>query len=197
MNISIMLLGLVILAVFYFLSIYNKFVTIKTRIKASIQEIGNQLKRQADLIPNLIASVKGYMKHEKAIFADITQARKMIVSAVEAGNAQKMVNASTQITKALAPIRAVFESTPQLQAAGTVSKLMEELRDTADKVMYSRRTLIDLTADYNTMTAVFPSNLVAQVFKFKVEPGLKMPEEAEKETTEVKKEELKTPKVEL
>lgn len=187
----------VALIIVWLFATYNKFVTIKTRIKASIQEIGNQLKRQADLIPNLVESVKGYMKHEKAIFEDITEARKMIVSALKTGNAQKMVEASVAASRALAPIMAVFESTPQLQAAGPTTKLMDELRDTADKVMYSRRTLIDLTADYNVMVIALPSKLIAVLFSFKQEPGLKMPAGAEAEATEVKKEELKTPKVKL
>jgi LemA protein len=179
----------------YFWSLYNHFVTIRTRIKASIQEIGNQLKRQADLIPNLVASVKGYMKHEKTIFKELTEARKQVVKVIDAGDTQKMIEASTRLQNALMPIRAVFESTPQLQAAGPTGQLMEELRDTADKVMYSRRTLIDLTADYNIMLVRFPSNLVGKMFRFKAEPGLKMPEEGESLT--VKKEQLKTPKVEI
>jgi LemA protein len=197
MNILWIILGAVGLLVVYFISAYNKFVTLKTRIEASIQEIGNQLKRQADLIPNLMESVKGYMKHEKKIFSDLTEARKMIVDAVKKGNAQDMVNASVRASQALAPIRAVFESTPELQAAGPTSKLMDELRDTADKVMYSRRTLIDLTADYNILMVRFPTNVVASVFNFSKQPGLKMPVGAEEETTQVTKEELKTPKVDL
>jgi LemA protein len=90
----------------------------------------------------------------------------------------------------------VFESNPQLQAAGTVTQLMEELRDTADKVMYSRRTLIDLTADYNIRLAIFPSNVIAKAFNFVPEKGLIMPEEGEAATT-VKVEELQTPTVKL
>jgi len=191
------ILGLIALIAVYLFSTYNKFVTTKTRIKASIQEIGNQLKRQADLIPNLVESVKGYMKHEKQIFKDLTEARKMIVSAVKQGNPQKMVDASIAASRALAPIQAVFESTPQLQAAGPTTKLMDELRDTADKVMYSRRTLIDLSADYNIMVVTFPSNLIASIFGFKQEEGLKMPAEVEAEATEVKSSEVKTPKVKL
>ncbi|MCX6726051.1 MAG: LemA family protein [Candidatus Shapirobacteria bacterium] len=179
----------------YILSLYNQFVTIKTRIKASIQEIGNQLKRQADLIPNLVSSVKGYMKHEKTIFDELTNARKEIIKVVDSGNTQKMVDASARLENALAPIRAVFESTPQLQAVGPATQLMEELRDTADKVMYSRRILIDLTADYNIKIVTFPSNLVAKIFGFKEEAGIKMPEEGE--SLSVSKEQLKTPKVEI
>jgi LemA protein len=176
-------------------STYNSLVAQKTRIRASIQEIGNQLKRQAELIPNLMASVKGYLQHEQEIFAKITQVRQLILAATGTGKAQEMINASSQLQAALAPIRAVFESNPQLQAAGTVTQLMEELRDTADKVMYSRRTLIDLTADYNIRLAVFPSNLVGKMFGFQLEEGLTVPEE--KEFLSVKAEELQTPAVKL
>jgi len=193
-GLTFLIIALVVIGL-YIWSLYNQFVTIKTRIKASIQEIGNHLKRQADLIPNLVASVKGYMKHEKTIFTELTEARKQVMKVVDSGNTQKMIDAGSRLQSALAPIMAVFESTPQLQAAGPTTQLMEELRDTADKVMYSRRTLIDLTADYNVKLAVFPSNLVGKLFGFKSEAGLKMPEEGESLT--VGKEQVKSPKVEL
>ncbi len=182
------------LAALFVWSNYNWFVTAKTRIKASVQEIGNQLKRQADLIPNLIESVKGYLKHEKEVFEDLTSARRGVMSALEKGQAGDLVKASENLEKAFAPIRAVFESNPQLQGAQTTGKLMDELRDTADKVMYSRRTLIDLTADYNAKRLVFPSNFVAQMFHFEEEAGLETPvagthlkvTEKETETPQVK-----------
>ena len=179
----------------YIWSLYNQFVTIKTRIKASIQEIGNQLKRQTELIPNLVASVKGYMKHEKAIFDELTEARKEVMKTIDSGNPQKLIDAGTRLQSAIAPIKAIFESTPQLQAAGPTTKLMDELRDTADKVMYARRTLIDLTADYNIKVVTFPSSLVAGLFKFAQEPGLKVAEEGEH--LEVNTEETEAPKVDL
>jgi len=186
----IVVLGVVIL---YVWSLYNQFVTIKTRIGASIQEIGNQLKRQTDLIPNLTATVKGYFKQEKEIFAMITEARKTVLEALKTTDAQKLIDAGEKMQQALAPIRALFESTPQLRSAEPTVKLMDELRDTADKVMYARRTLIDLTADYNIKIVTFPSNLVAKIFGFKPEPGLKTPTGGEH--LEISSEELKTPKV--
>lgn len=189
------LIVLAVIVAFYIWSVYNQLVTIKTRIKASIQEIGNQLKRQADLIPNLVVSVKGYLKHEKAVFDELTEARKTIMKVVDSGDPQKLIDVSQRLQSALMPIRAVFESTPQLQAAGPTTKLMDELRDTADKVMYSRRTLIDLTADYNIKMVTFPSNLVAKVFGFKQEVGLKTPGEGE--YLQVSGSETKTPEVKL
>ena len=190
----VLLVGMVIIGG-YIWSLYNRFVTIKTRIRASIQEIGNQLKRQADLIPNLVASVKGYMKHEKTIFDELTEARKAVMEVVGTQDSQKLIEAGARLASALVPIRAVFESTPQLQAAGPTSKLMDALRDTPDKVMYSRRTLIHLTADYNIKVVTFPSDLVAKLLGFKPEPGLRVPEEGEH--LAVEKEAIKTPRVDL
>jgi len=189
------LIGILAFIGIYVWLLYNQLVTIKTRIGASIQEIGNQLKRQADLIPNLIAAVKGYFKQEKEIFSLITEAREAVLEALKTSEAQKLVDASEKLQRALTPIHALFESTPQLRSAEPTIKLMDELRDTADKLMYARRTLIDLTADYNIKIVTFPSNLVARVFGFTAQPGLKTPLEGEH--LEVREEEIKTPKVQI
>ena len=190
-----LILVVLVALVLYLVSIFNKFKTIETRIKASIQEIGNQLKRQAEMIPNLIASVKGYMKHEQKALDKITEARKSILSALQGNNAKDLVAAASQLNQALPAIQAVFESTPELQAAGPTRQLMDELRDTADKVMYSRRLVIDLTADYNVRRVSVPSNIIANMFKFEEQPGLITPEKGEH--VEVGMGETKTPKVDL
>ncbi|EKE12538.1 MAG: LemA-like protein, partial [uncultured bacterium] len=83
MSLLLILVGAAVLVVVYLFTTYNKFVTTKTRIQASIQEIGNQLKRQADLIPNLVESVKGYLKHEKDVFEMLTQARTQVLKALK------------------------------------------------------------------------------------------------------------------
>ena len=190
----ILLVVLVVIAL-YVWTVYNKFVTTKTRIRASIQEIGNQLKRQADLIPNLVDSVKGYMAHEKDIFTSLTEARKAILNATAANDPQMMVDASAVAQRTLGKFQALMESTPEIKAVGAVTQLMSDLRDTADKIMYSRRVLIDLSADYNIMVVTFPSNIVANIFHFTAEKGLTTPEEGEH--LEVSEEEMKTPKVEM
>ena len=170
-------LSLIVLTLVYIVSVYNSLQTFQTRIKASVQEIGNQLKRQAELIPNLVESVKGYLRHEKEIFAKLIEARKRVEAAVKSGSAQKMIEAQDLVNQALGSLRVVVESTPEIKGAEVVKKLMDELRDTADKVMYARRTLIDLIADFNQKLVVFPSNLVAKIFGFKEKQGLKMPSE--------------------
>lgn len=192
------LLLVVILAVIivgYVIATYNKFQTIKTRIKASIQEIGNQLKRQADLIPNLQASAKGYLKHEKGIFKQITDARKQVTSALKSRAPQKMVEAASAVSQLLPSLKIAVEDTPELKAEKTITKLMDELRDTADKVMYARRTLIDLTADFNRMVVTIPSNIIAGLFNFKEQPGLKTPDEGEH--VSVSSKDTKSPKVSI
>jgi len=191
----LLIIGLLVVIGFWIVSTYNFFVSSKARIKASVQEIGNQLKRQASLIPNLESSTKGYLKHEKKIFADLTDARRAISSAVKSGDVQKMADAGSQLASILPSIRVAVEDNPELKASGVVSKLMDELRDTADKVMYARRLVIDLTADYNVKRVSVPSNIVANMFKFDELPGLITPEKGEH--VEVKDEELETPKVKL
>lgn len=193
-----MFIALIVFAVFvivYIFGTYNKFQTVKTRIEASIQEIGNQLKRQIDLIPNLESSVKAYLKHEKDIFTKLTEARKQITSAVKEGTPQKMIEAASKLQELLPRLTIAVEDNPELRAQEPVKKLMDELRDTADKVMYARRTLIDLAADFNRMLLTVPSNIIGNLFGFKKQEGLKTPKEGEH--LEVKPEEMKTPKVDL
>lgn len=174
---------------------YNFFVSSKARIKAAVQEIGNQLKRQASLIPNLESSAKGYLKHEKGIFKELADARKAVNKAVESGEVQKMVDAGSKLAEILPRLQVVVESNPQIKGADVVTKLMDELRDTADKVMYSRRLVIDLTADYNVRRVSVPSNIVATIFKFEELPGLITPEKGEH--VEVGGKDVETPKVDL
>jgi LemA protein len=186
MNITMILLVSVILLALWVVSVYNFFVTSKTRVKASIQEIGNQLKRQADLIPNLEASVKGYLKHEKSILEMLSEARKLL---------SKGQDATKQISEVLPKLQVVVESNPELKANTVVSDLMGELRDTADKVMYARRLMIDLTADYNVKRVTIPTNIVANLFKFEELKGLETAEIGEHLT--VNASEMKSPKVNL
>lgn len=184
-----------VLIVVWIISTYNFFVSSKARIKAAVQEIGNQLKRQADLIPNLESSVKGYLKQEKDIFKALTDARKHVEAAVGSGNLQKMADAGSELASVLPRLQIAVEDNPEIKSDNVVTRLMDELRDTSDKVMYARRLVIDLTADYNVRRATFPTNLVAQMFKFEEQKGLITPEEGEH--MEVSSSETKSPKINL
>ena len=186
MSLPVILLIVLGLVVFYVIGVYNDLVSLRARIKASVQEIGNQLKRQAELIPNLEESAKGYLKHEKDILKMLADARKL----VDAGK-----DASDKLAEVLPKIQVVVESNPQLKGTDVVTNLMGELRDTSDKIMYSRRTLIDIAADYNIKLATFPTNLVANTFGFQSEKGLETPTAGEFLT--VSASDTKTPKVSL
>jgi len=189
------LIAILVVLLIWGISTYNFFVSTKTRIGAAIQEIGNQLKRQFELIPNLEASVKGYLKHEKSIFDELTEVRKIISKAIDSKDAKTMAEAGKAISDVLPKIQVVVENNPEIKASDVVSDLMNELRDTSDKVMYARRLLIDLTADYNVKIVSFPSNIIAGMFGFKKEKGLETPETGDSfKTTES---EMKTPKVDL
>lgn len=189
------LLAVLVILIFWVISVYNFFVTSKTRIGASIQEIGNQLKRQSELIPNLVSSAKGYLEHEKGIFEELTNARRAISSAVDSGNLKKMADAGKMLSEVLPKIQVVVESNPEIKGSEVVKNLMEELRDTSDKVMYARRLLIDLTADYNVKRVTFPSNIIAGMFNFEKLAGLDTPVDGDE--LKVSSEDMKSPKVNL
>lgn len=192
-----MIFGLVILLViiFYLVSFFNSLKTTQVHITASIQEIGNQLKRQASLIPNLIESAKSYLKQEKGIFETLTSARKGIESAIQNQSGKNIEEAQQLISKALSSIKVIVESNPEIKSAGIISNLMDELRDTSDKIMYSRRTLIDLTADFNTKISTIPGIWIAPLMGFQPQKGLETPISGD--FTKVSESDTQTPKVDL
>lgn len=192
-----MIIPIIIIAaiLLYLVAFYNGLKTTEVHINASIQEIGNQLKRQSQLIPNLIESVKGYMKHEKGIFEDLTSARKMIDKAIDSTDPKAIDKAQELLTKTMGSLKVIAESNPQIMASNLVGNMMEELRDTADKIMYSRRTFIDLSADYNMKISTIPGVWLAPLFGFQKKAGLETPNT--KDMTTVSENETKNPEVKL
>jgi len=192
----LLIIGIVVVGVLLWgITTYNFFVSSKARIKAAIQEIGNQLKRQADLIPNLESAAKGFLKHEKEIFTQLTEARKQVTSAVKSGDLNKMADAGSRVAQLLPQIQVAVEDNPEIKGTEVVTPLMDELRDTADKVMYARRLLIDLTADYNVKRVTVPSSIIANMFGFTELKGLDTPEEGDH--VSVSAHETKSPKISL
>ena len=189
------LIALLVVAALYVMGVYNSLHTIKTQIKASIQEIGNQLKRQAGLIPNLEVAVKGQLKHEQGIYQMLTDARKSVAKADSSGSPKDIEQAVANIQNLLPQIQVVVESNPELKANETITKFMDELTDTADKLTYARRSVIDLSQTFNEKLVVFPSNLIAQIFGFKEEQGLDT--KMTGEHVSVSDSDMKSPKVNL
>ncbi len=170
------IIGAVVIAIaLYAMGVYNSLQRLKTQITASIQEIGNQLKRQASLIPNLESAVKGYLKHEKGIFQMLTDARTSAVKAQSSGSIKDLDDAIAKMQAVVPKLSVAVEDNPELKGDQTVTKFMNELTDTADKLSYARRSVIDLTARFNEQLVTFPSNIIAGMFGFKPEKGLETP----------------------
>jgi len=157
-------IGVILLLAIYFISQYNGLVVLKARIQEALSGIDVQLKRRADLIPNLIETVKGYAKHEKEVFEQVTKARSSLMSA---GSLEEKVKANNQLTDALKSLFAVAEAYPQLQANQNFLDLQRQLEDTEDKVAYSRQFYNANVLEFNTKVQMFPSNIIANIFGFK------------------------------
>lgn len=193
--IGYIIFGILLILAFYIVSQYNWFQTTKTRITAAIQDIGNQLKRQTSLIPNLENSAKGYLKHEKGIYEEIVSARKAVEKAAGGKDMSKIEAASDAISNLVPKLQVLVESNPELKGAEVVTRLMDELRDTSDKLMYARRVVIDLSAEYNIRIVTLPSNIIAGMFGFKAQKGIATPTEGEH--LEVGKDEMSDPKISI
>ena len=143
---------------------YNGFVILRTRIQEALSGIDVQLKRRADLIPNLVETVKGYAKHEKEVFENVTKAR---ASMMTAGSLQEKADANNQMSGALKSLFAVAEAYPELKANTNFQDLQRQLEDTEDKVSFSRQFYNSNVLEYNTKIQQVPSNFIANMFSFK------------------------------
>jgi len=169
--------GIIAVVLIYLWSMYNTFITLKAQIEEAWSQIDVQLKRRLDLIPNLVSSVKGYAKHEKSVFENVTKAR---ASLLNAETPEGMAKANDQLSGALKSLFAVAESYPQLKANENFLELQRELSDTEDKVAYARQFYNSTVMDYNVKVRVFPNALIANTFNFKEQPFFKASEEERK-----------------
>lgn len=179
---------LIILAglVLWFILIYNRFITLRTRVNEAWADIDVQLKRRYDLIPNLIETVKGYASHEKEVLENVTQARANAMKAEQSGNPEQVGQAENMLTEALKSLFAVAENYPQLRAVESFVELQRELRDTEDKIQAARRFYNTNVRDLNIATESFPSNLVARAFGFGKSTFFELQEEEAREPVKVK-----------
>ena len=179
---TIIFAGLVLIVLIYTLTLYNGLVTLRVRIKEAWSGIEVQLKRRSSLIPNLIETVKGYAKHEKSVFENVTKARSAMLSAK---NPRQAAAAENMLTGALKTLFAVAEAYPDLKASDNFKELQEELSDTETKIAASRQFYNSNVMEYNTKIQVFPSMLIARLFNFQKEDFFEA-DEAEKEEIKVK-----------
>ncbi|OGK16042.1 hypothetical protein A2690_01335 [Candidatus Roizmanbacteria bacterium RIFCSPHIGHO2_01_FULL_39_12b] len=178
MNTTYLLIGIGALVILYILGTYNGLVTLRARIREALSNIDVQLKRRVDLIPNLVETVKGYAKHEKSVFENVTKARSTLMGA---GSTASKAEANNMLTDALKSLFAVAEAYPQLQASNNFKELQRQLEDTEDKIAFSRQFYNSNVLEYNTKMQTFPGNLIASTFKFKTEEFFQTTDEEKKE----------------
>ena len=158
------LLAIVVILVIAIIGMYNSLVQSKIKVDNAWSQIDVQLQRRFDLIPNFVETVKGYMNHEKETFAKIAELR---TSWANTQTVSEKADIDNQLSTALKTIMAVSENYPDLKANQNFADLSEELRNTENKISFSRQFYNDSVTMYNTKLQVFPSNIIANIFNFK------------------------------
>lgn len=185
--------GLIIAAVVFAISLYNALVKKKNRFKNAFAQIDVQLTRRYDLIPNLVETAKGYMKHEKDTLEAVITARNQAVSGLKAASAdpanassmQQLAKSENALSGALGRLFALSESYPDLKANQNMMQLSEELTSTENKVAFARQAYNDSVMDYNNARETFPSNLIANSFNFDAATLLEIDDEVKREAPKV------------
>lgn len=163
--------------VVYLIYIYNRLVKLKQRVNEAKADIEVQLKRRADLIPNLVETVRGYMGYESKVLTDITNARTKVL---QAKTTKEEAESNNFLTQTLKNLFAVAENYPDLKANQNFLELQRELRDAEDKIQAARRLYNTVVQEYNSFREYFPNNLFASIFGFKPFEYFDIPEEEEK-----------------
>ena len=181
-TIIIIIVAILLFLVCYVIGIYNKLVNARNKVENQFSQVDIQLKRRADLIPNLIETVKGYAKHEKETLNEVVEARN---KAINAGSVNEKIDANNALTGALNKLFALAESYPDLKANENFMSLQADLKDTEDKITYARQFYNDSAMNFNNLVQMFPSNIIAGIFGFRKFEYFKI-DEKEKETPKVK-----------
>jgi len=187
------LIAVIIVLVFYLVSIYNKLVAYKNRFKNAFAQIDVQLTRRYDLIPNLVETAKGYMTHERETLQAVIAARNSAADAKsnaatnpgDAASMKELAAAETLLTGSLGKFFALSESYPDLKANETMNTLMEELTSTENKISFARQSFNDSVMQYNTLREQFPSNIVANFYAFSAAELLELEEPAARKPVKV------------
>jgi len=179
-----LLWGLGFLAVLGFIAVwmYNSLVTARNRVENAWSQIDVQLKRRHDLIPNLVETAKGYMKHEQEVLESVIQARQQ---AITAQGVDESAQAENQLTGALKSLFAVSEAYPDLKANTNMQTLQEELTATENRIAFARQHYNDATTTYNTKLEKVPTNIVASAFNFRPRELFEVETQAEREPVQV------------
>ena len=154
---------------------YNNFVSMDESVKSAWSQVENQLQRRADLIPNLVETVKGYAKQEKDVFIEVTNARAKVGGA---GSIPEKIQANNELSSALSRLLVVVENYPELKSNQNFLKLQDELAGTENRIAVERRRYNEAVQKYNVGVRSFPANLMASLFGFKPATFFEAPEAA-------------------
>ena len=177
------LLIIVAVLVISAIGIYNGLIKLRQRVKNAWSQIDVQLKRRYDLVPNLVETCKGYMKHERELLENVTRARADAISAK--GSVAEQAKAENALSSTLRSLFAVVENYPDLKANRNLLALQEELTTTENRIAFARQHYNDQAMKLNTKTEVFPSNLVANLFNFKKEDFFEVESAEERKAVKV------------
>ena len=170
----LIILGVVVILVVWGISLYNNLVKLRNNRENAFANIDVQLKQRHDLVPQLVATVKGYAEHEKTVFQRVTEAR---AAAMGATSINDKVEAENMLTSALAGLKVSLEAYPELKANENFLQLQGEISDIENKLAAVRRFFNSATRELNNAVQTFPSNLFAKMFGFKKEPMFEVPQE--------------------
>ncbi len=191
---ALVILSLVVLVLLFVIAgMYNNLVRLRNRYKNAFAQIDVQLKRRYDLIPNLVETAKGYIKHERETLEAVVAARNQAAQAVGRAAAnpgdpsamQSLVGAESALSGALGKLMVVVEAYPDLKANQNMAQLMEELTSTENKVAFSRQAYNDSVMEYNTAAETFPSVIIAGMFNFRQAALFEITQEKERDAVKV------------
>lgn len=175
----------IIALVLWAVGAYNALVALRNRVKNGWAQIDVQLKQRADLIPNLVETVKGYAAHESQVFTQVTQARASALQAAQSGDVAQRIQAENQLSRAIMNLQAVAEAYPQLQANQNFLDLQAQLKTLEEKIAYARQFYNDVVQKYNTKIEVVPTNIIAGLFHFEQASYFQI-DEADRQAPQVK-----------
>lgn len=183
--IGIVVAVIVVLLIFWMIGVYNKLVQMRNKVRNGWSQIDVQLKRRFDLIPNLAETVKGYANLEKGIFEEFAKARGLYAQASQTGNVEQAAEANATLGGTLSRLLMVQERYPELKANTNFQDMMRQLKDTEDKISFSRQFYNDTVLSYNNKLEVFPNNIVAGMFKFEAAKFFEVRDESQREAPRV------------
>ncbi len=176
--IGLVVLGVLLILVLVVIGNYNSIATSRENVDTKSSDVDVYLQRRADLIPNLVSTVKGYMQHEEQVISDITTARENLLSA---SSMSEKAAANDELTNAINALAVVVENYPDLKANTNFINLQDELTGAENRISTARRDYNDAVKEYNTLIIKFPNSILASIFKFEKAEYFK----ADEEKTEV------------